>query len=233
MKRAFALISIMLLICTLSFADTIKTKVYKSVPYNRVAIIGSYCIQLDQRKSQYITIKGKQSVIQRIKVSVKEGLLVIEMTKIRDKRMRVKSEDLPVVLLPINQVSHIDLDGYTNVTSRSPITTSDLEINISGASKMNIGIICNYLNLIASGASYININGRCKNLDLTMNGAGLFDGFNFKAATSTIHINGSGKSRLNVKDMISGNISGFGTLYYKGSPKMNVTKNIGLIKQMP
>lgn len=223
----------MLLICAIALGNSVTTKVYKSVPYNRVAIIGSYSIQLDQRESPYITIKGKPAVMQRIKVSVKEGLLVIEMTKIRDKRMRVKTEDLPMVYLPINKVSHINLDGYTNVTSLSPISTSKLNINISGASKMNIGLNCSNLNLVASGASYISINGKCNNLDLTMNGAGLFDGFNFKAATSTIQINGSGKSRLNVKDLIKGNIRGFGVLYYKGSPKLNVTKSIGLIKHMP
>lgn len=231
--KKFVLLICFLLACNMLIHAENATKIFKANSFTRVAVIGSYNVYLEQSNSPYISIKGKQYIINRIKVSVKDGLLIVEMTKERDKKMRVKNEDLPTLTIPLNRVTDISLDGYTDVKSVSGLNFKHLTISLSGANKINLPIHCNLLVLEASSASYINLKGMCNNFTLIMNGAGMFDGFGFKTNSTNVVINGSGKVRMSVKDHLRGNIIGFGTLYYKGNPKLDITKSFGIIKQVP
>lgn len=234
MKKLLPLTLTILMLPTLLLASGIRHKEVKLSAFNRIAIIGSYKIAVTQSNDAHLDATGQTSIIEKIKVSVRDGLLMIEMPKQRDRRMRLKSNEIPVLHLSFKSINNIYIDGYADISSSTPLKFASLTVTLKGSSKVNLAsIACDYLHLETNGASYIKLHGKTKNFKLHMKGSGMFDGYNLLTSKADVTIDGTGKARVNVIENLTAKISIFGTLFYKGHPAINVIGKCGIIKQQP
>lgn len=210
-----------------------QDKVYKVGVFSKVAIAGGFNINISQSHQAALSINGKDDILQRIRVSVKDGLLLIEMTKQFDRRWRIKQDDVPTINLSIVKLAELQINGYATLRSNNQLKVDNIDVNLTGSNKIDLDLSCNRLTLESSGASYIRLKGSGKSFDLTMSGAGIFDGFDYTTSSSNIAINGTGKARVHSQDIIKGHIYGLGALYYKGTPKLEVKRSIGIIHHVP
>ena len=232
MRRLLTLLAILTLPILVEASD-VTSKTIKLPSFNRIAVVGSYNIHMDQASSPILTIIGQDQILERVKVSVREGLLLIEMPKQRDRRMRLKSAEIPTLRLSFKSISNLFIDGYADIASPRPLTFDMLTVTLKGSSKLTLSLVCNHLALETSGATYIKATGKSKTFDLRMKGSGMFDGYNLVTQKSKVTIEGTGKARINAQEKLTGTISVFGTLFYKGNPVVDVSKNFGIVKQIP
>ena len=232
MRRTLLLLFLIALPAFLLASD-ITSKTIQLPAFNRIAIVGSYKIRMEQSDKPFLVIGGQASIIGRVKVSIREGLLLIEMPKLRDRRMRLKSAEIPSLTLSFKSINNLFIDGYADITSPHPLKFDSFGLTLKGSSKMEMAIACNHLTLETSGATYIKIKGTSKTISLRMKGSGMFDGYNLVTQKAIVTIEGTGKARINAIEKITGSISVFGTLFYKGNPIVDVSKNFGIVKQIP
>lgn len=230
--RGIVTILILAFAINTSLANEVVTKNYKVVPFNKIAVIGGFQINLKQSPKEQISISGEKEILNRIKVSIREGLLIVELIKDKDRRLRLKKNQVPSINISFSSISSLQIDGFANIKSDSYININNISLNLNGSSKVDLNINCKHLIVESSGASYIKLNGKGQNLTVIMNGAGLYDGFNFATSTAKVEINGTGKVRVIPKSTLSGSISGFGALYYKGNPKIDIKRNFGIVEQI-
>jgi Protein of unknown function (DUF2807). len=232
MRRALLVLTILTLPIYL-LASEVTSKAIKLPAFNRIAIVGSYNIYMMQTSTPILQISGQTRIVERINVSVRNGLLLVEMPKQRDRRMRLKSAEIPTLRLSFKSINNLFIDGSAAIASPRPLKFGNLGLTLKGASKLGVSLICSNLNLDISGAAYIKIGGKSKYLALHMKGSGMFDGYKLVTQKANVIIEGTGKARINAQERLSGTISVFGTLFYKGNPIVDVSKNFGIVKQIP
>lgn len=115
----------------------------------------------------------------------------------------------------------VNFSGASNSTITGFDDLSNLNIDLSGASKSKIDIFANNLSVDVSGASKLNLVGSSNKLTLTMSGASSVEATNFPVKIADIDASGASNARLSVSQSINYDASGASNVKYIGNPKVN------------
>jgi hypothetical protein len=116
--------------------------------------------------------------------------------------------------------------------------TGDIEANVSGSGRLQVGGTCKGFESDVSGSGRVIVNakmdgvadvgisgsgkieasGTAQAIKATISGSGRVYASNFEVDKCTVRISGSGDVEINVKSELDANISGSGTVSYKGNP---------------
>jgi hypothetical protein len=135
-------------------------------------------------------------------------------------------------MVVVGGVLHIGFNDVTNVENDNTeafITMPSLTgIGINGNCNFDItgNFTENKLTVDINGYGEVHFNGGSANeFTSIINGNGLIKAFSFSVIKASHKIIGNGKTESTVTETLDANISGKGTIYYKGDPT-NVTSNI-------
>lgn len=93
------------------------------------------------------------------------------------------------------------------------------ESGLSGSGKINLAAtISNKADVHVSGSGKVMLNGTANEIETHISGSGKVLAANLEVSKCDVHISGSGDVEINVKDSIEAQISGSGSVSYKGSP---------------
>jgi hypothetical protein len=96
-----------------------------------------------------------------------------------------------------------------------------LSIDISGSGEINSNVVCNILSADISGAGKIIITGTGKNANIDISGSGNFNGIEFQNDKVAVHVSGSGNINIWVLEHLKAEVSGSGSVKYRGNPKID------------
>ena len=116
--------------------------------------------------------------------------------------------------------------------------TGDIEANVSGSGRLQVGGTCKGFESDVSGSGRVIVNakmdgvadvgisgsgkieasGTAQAIKATISGSGRVYASNFEVDKCTVRSSGSGDVEINVKSELDANISGSGTVSYKGNP---------------
>ena len=116
------------------------------------------------------------------------------------------------------------INGSGNFYALTPLTTSPLNLKISGSGNINVARFEGQ-NLTAniSGSGNITVSGgSVTDESLKISGSGNIDVLGVTASSASTRTSGSGKTTVNATRTLDVNISGSGDVYYTGNPTMNV-----------
>ena len=97
----------------------------------------------------------------------------------------------------------------------------DFSTAISGSGEIAGYIACSRFRADISGSGKIAVNGNSNDTNITVSGSGVFTGNEFKTNNANIRISGSGNMHIWVVENLKANVSGFGTIKYRGNPKID------------
>lgn len=118
------------------------------------------------------------------------------------------------------------------------VATGDIEANVAGSGRLQVGGSCNALesdvsgsgrvvvhakisgtaDVGISGSGRIEASGTAQAMKATVSGSGEVHASNLEVNNCSVRISGSGDVEINVKNELDANISGSGTVSYKGNP---------------
>jgi hypothetical protein len=182
--------------------------------FKAVNIKGAYDIYLKKGNIDNVVIEADSNLIPIIVTELNDSVLSIYNTKtiIRSKELKV------IITCP--ELNSLDFSGATELTCDSDLLFKDLNINISGAGKIDMGLKADNLNAIVSGGAIINFRGKTINSNISITGAGNIDAQKFETDNCKIDISGFGRAKLNVIKKLEVNISGYGKVDYTGNPEI-------------
>ena len=208
---SLSIISSCKLVCTHG-SGKIITEQRKANDFSKIDISGAYKIHLKQDSSLSISISGDDNLLKYVSTSVDGDKLTIKTTK------TICLDDSLVVNIGIRKLEELKSSGAVEVSSTGKITTGDLNIHLSGATKVNLDLNAANVNSHGSGVSELNLTGQAATHQVEFSGVGKINAFDFVVGEYTINSSGATHCKINVLKTLNIHSSGASEIRYKGSP---------------
>jgi Putative auto-transporter adhesin, head GIN domain len=201
-------------------------------------------LYLKQGSVQSVRLEGEQDDLDKIKTEVVNGQLRIYIEDHRWWNWNFSNNVEVYITVP--EIDGVSLGGSGKVMSDGSIRSDNMDLSVSGSGRMEMDVKADRMKLDVSGSGHmdlkvdggdidqqisgsgsITLEGNAENCDLDISGSGKLDAFDMNAKSYTISISGSGRSSVSVSQAITANISGSGSVVYRGSPDMVISKVSG------
>lgn len=182
--------------------------------FKAVNIKGAYDVFLKKGNKELVVIEADSNLMSTIQTDLYDSILNVYNTKniIRSKELKL------IICCP--RLNSISFSGATELGCDSGMDFKDLNINISGAGRIDMNMSLDNLNAIISGGAELNFRGKVNVMAVSITGAGNIDALKFEAQFCKIDISGFGRGKVNVNKKLDVNISGAGKIDYIGNPEV-------------
>lgn len=166
----------------------------------------------------YITQGDSEGLI----VEADENLLDVIETEVRGSTLKIRtSEDIQDskalnIYVTFKDLKELDISGACHLTSENKLKLGDLEMDCSGASDIDLKLSAANLDLDCSGASNMDLYGSAESIEMDISGASHVDASDLEAKTCTAEVSGASHGKVFVTGELSAEVSGAGSLKYKG-----------------
>ncbi|WP_430405284.1 head GIN domain-containing protein [Fluviicola sp.] len=187
--------------------------------FDKISLSINADITYTQDSVYFVEISAQQNVLDVITTEIEGGELKIDSRKWIRKHNGIK------IIIHSPDLRKIDLDGSGNFDSTGMLTTTGLELEISGSGNIRItGLTAGNLDADISGSGNISISGGAvTNEETEISGSGDIEMDNLTANISKAKISGSGSISVWAVDQLNAKISGSGDIKYRGNPAVNTT----------
>ena len=205
-----AMLAVLMMGASPSMADSITQK--RDLPdFEKIRIKGAMDADIRVGESQSVAIKADADDQGRIKTSVKDKTLIIDMKgQFRSSRNRLATISVP-------NLDAIMINGSSDATIKG-IKTDRFSARISGSGDIIADGTCGSADYVINGSGDIDMSAlRCDQVKVKINGSGDADVYARKDIT--VVINGSGDIEVSGKPLVKNvSISGSGSLEMSEHP---------------
>ena len=180
--------------------------------FNTIEVSGAFDIIIKQGAAEEVTIETDQNILPIIRTDVVGNTLKIETKK------PIHHTTVLKVYVTVKDLKMIDVSGAVDIQTDGRLTVPELSIDGSGASDAKMDIAVQKLILDCSGASKLRFSGTAGEVKMDLSGASDIFGYELIAENYDIDISGAGNAQINVSKKLRAEISGAGSVNYKGSP---------------
>ncbi|MDD4553710.1 MAG: DUF2807 domain-containing protein [Bacteroidales bacterium] len=207
----------------------VKKESRKISSFNGIEVSGAFKVFLKQGSTEELVVETDENILPLVKTEVYGSTLKIETKKPISHVSTLK------VYITFKDLNKLDLSGAVDIISEGMLNIPELNFDASGASDTKLDLTIRKLHIDCSGASKIRLNGTAGDVEMDLSGASDILAYDMVAETYDIEISGAGEAQINVTKKIAAEISGAGTVKYKGSPS-EIDQNVsgaGSIKKVP
>jgi hypothetical protein len=196
-----------------------------TAPSNTNGSNGKSIVRIHSSEEYRLGLTIDSNLSQYVETSVTNSVLKIETTR------RLANDFIVDIYSP--KISGISIDAFGTVEILDKLNAPSFSIEINGAGELYGNIECENFSAKINGAGKLTIIGDSKNAEINIYGVCMFNGKDFKINNASIQINGAGKATIWTVDNLVANISGFGSIKYRGSPDIIFGRSgLGSIKKM-
>jgi len=241
MKKAIIIIAIVAaaaVICTLLIvrgwpggligSGNLETEEYAFANFTEVDIDSAFDFEIKQSSSYSINVTADDNVIDHVQVSKEGQTLKIGLGRV----LRIGSVTLKIGLgifphlesvtlrasVTMPQLRGLTVSGASNGTVSDFSSTDDLDIRVSGASKVTGDITAGNVEFDIEGASTIQLEGSANDMDANVSGASHLNLDAFIVNNADVNFSGASSGTVNLNGRLDANLSGASTLWYIGEP---------------
>ena len=187
--------------------------------FNGIKAGDTFTIIISQSEANTVQVDVDEKVLPQIKTEVKDGILSITADE------NIKSEKPQIINIGVKSLNSLEITGAAEVKSSNKLTCDKLTIESSGAGKIYLDIKANEVKTKITGAGNVALVGTSQILDVSLSGAGDLKASNMEAETVKVKVSGAGDAKVNVKQNLDADVSGAGSIIYKGNP---IDRNINI-----
>ena len=181
--------------------------------FDKIEISGAFDVMLTPSNSREVIIEADENLLRYIDIVVRGNRLFIETDRRLSSRKGIKIE------VPVKDLRRISSSGASDIESSEPIISEELDIDASGAGKIDLKLDVKLVTIELSGAIMIYLEGVAEQLDVEMSGAGSLTADSFEVKNCNVDISGVGHVLVNVSGTLDAQVSGLGKVEYLGNPE--------------
>jgi len=174
---------------------------------------------LTEGPTQKVEVQGQENIINQLETDVENGTWEIEFDN------RVRDYDKLKVYITLPKLRRVVTSGSGSIMGLSTFTTSDLAVNVSGSGSTNLATTATNVDARISGAGNIELAGTTTNQSVRISGSGKYRSFGLRSDNCDVNISGSGDTEVTANTTLRADISGSGSVRYKGQPTINFSGN--------
>lgn len=170
-------------------------------------------VELNTIGKVYIT-QGDANKVEINSFGAKEGV----QTNVKNNTLYIESSVDAEYRITMKNVEALAVGGTGEIISSAPITSDKLSLDVSGSGKMTLALQVKNLQVDISGVGKINLSGSAENANVSISGSGKVEAFDLVVNTCKAEISGVGKCNIDVRESLTSEISGMGSVNYKTKP---------------
>jgi hypothetical protein len=214
MKKLITLSCIFLLSVALAFAqDTERT--LNVTDFTRLSLGSAFKIEVKQGNAFRVTVAGDRQDLDDLDYGVSRGILRIgyKNSNWRKNRQTVR------VNVTMPTLNGVDFSGACVARVSGFKSERTMDIDVSGASKVEMDIIAEKVDLDLSGASRLTLIGQTGILEGELSGASAFNGKDFPARQVQLEASGASTANVMATSSLKADASGASRISYAGSAR--------------
>jgi len=192
--------------------------------FDRLSVAGKFDVSLVHDYSKKVHIRADENLMQYIEVYNRGNTLHI------DEERNLMSSNNIEISVPFQSLERIASAGASNIKNEDTIESEEMDIDLSGAGKLNLMLRSNVLSIDLSGAGMVYLSGRSNSLDASMSGARSLDALSLPVNVCSMAISGVGNARLHVNESLHASVSGLGGIQYMGDAEKVISDVSGIGK---
>ena len=186
--------------------------------FHSIIVEDALDVYITQDNINSVTVSGTKEQIKYFNSAIKSGILYLSMTK----ELNYKNQTLSVYV-NLKQLKHLKASGASDVYGQSPIKSTNLEIEMSGASDLEMEIEAEVLKCTLSGSSDAEISGSTHDLLVKASGSSDLEAYEMISNNCELTASGSSDANIFAKNSVIVTARGSSDVYIKGNPdKRNI-----------
>ncbi len=182
-------------------------------------IDGEYEIVLQEGTNPLITVRTDENLHQYVETKLDGNTL-----KIRNVE-NVKATGHTQLVITYQKLEDIILGGSAKLANRGVFNSEKLKLRVNGAGVIDLSLQARELDLKLSGAGSVNLKGKVDKQKLELSGAGNLAAFELESKECEIDLSGVGGAQIFVTDNLQAEVSGVGSIRFKGDPR-NISREV-------
>ena len=207
------------LVTSLSFLTVTAQQTRTVGDFTGVKAGDAFNITITQSDANSVKINAPESAQGQIKTEVKDGILIISTEG------NIKDADDIIISISVKSLTSIDVSGASDVKGQNQLTCDKINIITNGAGDIHLDLKANDIKTDISGAGDVTLKGSTQILDATISGAGDLKASNLEATKITAKVSGAGDAKVNAIQSLTADVSGAGSVIYKGNP---IDRNVNI-----
>lgn len=180
--------------------------------FNAIASNGNFEIILQEASQPGVQVIGDENLMPFIDIDVDDRTLTLNSSR------PITSDEGIKIYVSYKNLNRIDIGGANKVTAENPVRERSLDIEISGASMVDLNLDVRNLDMNLSGAGFVTLSGRARNQNIEMSGVGNLEASELISERCRIAISGLGGAEVHVTESLEADVSGVGGVEYAGNP---------------
>lgn len=225
-KTTFILVMIISLITVITAGAFAGKQERQVSDFTGIDISSAIKVVLTQGNTEKLILEGDDDMLERVITEVRGNTLFI---KLKDGTYNKTSQEV-TAHLTFKNLSRIDLSGAVTLTGTNSMKFNDLNLDCSGATKIDMNLTANKLDADFSGASTLKLEGTVQTLDMDISGASKIEASSLIAKNCYLDCSGASTVTIHVTDKLRAEGSGASKISYKGNPAVVETDMSGASK---
>ncbi len=211
--------------CILNWEDNdspVKDEIRYCEPFQGIEVSGNIELELTQDSVKKVVISAPEHLLSYVKTEVRNNKLNIYTDKIfLNHKIRV--------FVSNDSIFKLQANGASQIEGKSKITTSNLSLDLSGASQARLDVnVSGLLSAEISGASYADIDGNTESLKVDANGASKIEADQLRAKNVEVEASGASHARVYATESVDAEANGAGQIDCEGNPTtVRRSENLG------
>lgn len=193
----------------------LQTKEYTFSDFTKVDIGSAYKFEISRSDSYSIVITADDNVMEHVRVTKSGDTLKIDLSTIGPL---ISATLEAIVTMP--RLRGLEVSGASRGTISGFSSSEDLDIEVSGASRVEGDITAGNTNFDVSGASTLELEGKVGDMNAEVSGASHLNLEDYLVNNADVALSGASKGTVNVSGILDANLSGASNLRYIGTPSM-------------
>ena len=203
-------------------SGNLETETYAFADFNEVEISSAFKFEIEQSSSYSINVTADDNIMEYVRVSQDGQTLKIGLRTV----MWLGPVTLKVsVTMP--ELSGLDVSGASRGTVSDFSSTQDLDITVSGASRVTGDLVAGNVEFDISGASTIQLEGSASDMNANVSGASSLNLDDFTVNNADVDFSGASSGTINLNGRLDADVSGASRLWYIGEPTMGTIDTSG------
>lgn len=218
MKNIITLIGTILLGTILSHAQKMQDKAVSE--FTAIELEGKLDVTITQGTANAIKAEVGDDNSEMAKIIVNNG--VLEVTSISGANKPV------TVYITAKGINKIEMEGQVNLKTTNEIIANKLEVESETIGSTYLDLNVKELDLDVDAVGSVTLKGKADKLKADIEGVGSLNAFDLVTRNADINMSGIGGAKINVTDSLLADVSGIGSVEYKGNPYVKKVKKSGV-----
>jgi hypothetical protein len=182
--------------------------------FTKLDLSGAFKVNLTQDSTLGVTVTTDDNLLQHIKTDVDGDKLLISTNK-----KNLCSSAAITINIGVHHIDAIKATGAIEINSNGIIVAKNVDINLSGATKINLDLNAATVTTTGEGVTEITLKGQASAHNIELNGGGKLHAFDFVVGNYNISTAGASECDVNVLRELTVKSSGALAVKYKGNPE--------------